>query len=140
MNGKCDAYLCHQLDEEEFMSAADAYIPGDNKKDPVIGKMVKISEHCFVSFRDPDGDNHELNQNWKQLCNMAMPIVVNFQLSKIVMDGNWKTKLFVSTLEPCCLTTTLSVLTQYPTPLWTIMATRIWNSVRKPGAKRSQVS
>jgi hypothetical protein len=44
MNDKCDEYLCHQLDEE-FMSAVDAYISDDNKKDPVIGKMVKISEH-----------------------------------------------------------------------------------------------
>jgi hypothetical protein len=83
MNGNCDEYLCQQLDEE-FVSAADAYISGDNKKDPVIGKMVKTSEHGFVSFRDPDGDNHELNLNWKRLHNMAMPIV-DFQLS-------WKTK------------------------------------------------
>jgi hypothetical protein len=78
MHGKCDAYVCQQLDVE-FVSVADAYIPGDNKKEPVIGKMVKISEHGFVSFCDPDGDDHELNLNWKRLRNMAMPIV-NFQL------------------------------------------------------------
>jgi hypothetical protein len=58
MDGKCDKYLlCHQLDEQ-FMSAADAYIPGDNQKDPVIGKLVKIREHRFMSFHDPDGDGH----------------------------------------------------------------------------------
>jgi hypothetical protein len=60
MNGKCNEYLCHQLDEQ-FVLAVDAYIPGDNQKDPVIGKLVKISEHGFMSFCDPDGDNHKLN-------------------------------------------------------------------------------
>jgi hypothetical protein len=46
---------------------ADAYIPGDNQNDPVIGKFVKISEHGFVSFHDPDGDDHKLNLNSKRL-------------------------------------------------------------------------
>jgi hypothetical protein len=90
MHGKCNKYLCHQLDEQ-FMLAADAYIPRDNKKELVIGKLVKISEPGFVSFLDPDRDHHELNLKWKRLRCMAMPIV-DFQLVKIAIDGNWKTK------------------------------------------------
>jgi hypothetical protein len=55
LNGKCEEWLCHPIDEK-FACAADAYIPDDIWKDPVvIGKMVKISQHGFVSFKDQDG-------------------------------------------------------------------------------------
>jgi hypothetical protein len=49
--------------------AADAYIPGDNHRDPVIGKMVKISEYAgFVSFCHPDNDDpHALNLNYDMM-------------------------------------------------------------------------
>jgi hypothetical protein len=90
LNGKCEEWLCHPIDEK-YACAADAYIPDEAQKDPVIGKMVQISQHGFVSFKDQDGDDHELNLNWKQLRNMAKPIV-NFQLSKIAFEGSWKTK------------------------------------------------
>jgi hypothetical protein len=63
------------------VSAADAYISGDNKNDPVIGEMVKISEHGFVSFCNPDGDNHELNLNWKQLRSMATWLLCSLSTS-----------------------------------------------------------
>jgi hypothetical protein len=52
--------------------AGDVHIPGDNQRDHVIGKLMKISEHGFVTFCDPDGDDHELNLNWKRLRSMAM--------------------------------------------------------------------
>jgi hypothetical protein len=68
-NSKYNGWLCHQL-YEEFVWATDVYyIPGDNQRDPVIGKIVKISEHGFVSFCHRDGDDHKLNLNWKRLHN-----------------------------------------------------------------------
>jgi hypothetical protein len=46
--------------------AVDAYIPGDNQRDPVIGKLpVKISELETMSFSNPDGDDYKLDLNWK---------------------------------------------------------------------------
>jgi hypothetical protein len=92
LNGKCEEWLCHP-NNEKFACAADAYIADNTREDPVIGKMVKISQHGFVSFKDQDGDNHdhELNLNWKRLRNMTK-LIVDFQLSKIAFKGSWKTK------------------------------------------------
>jgi hypothetical protein len=72
MHGKCSKYVCHQVDEQ-FVLTANAYIPGDNQKDPVIGKLVKISEHGFVSFCGPDGETTTL---------------VEPQLEEVVLHGN----------------------------------------------------
>ena len=83
--------MCHVPSSEGFHSAEDTYIQSENGKDPVIRKLVQISEHGFVTFKDPDIGNQELDLNWKRLHNMAMPIA-NHQLLKITINGNWKNK------------------------------------------------
>ena len=89
-NGTCDEAIC-KVSDDEFISAEDTYNKREEVDDPAIGKLVKLSEHGFVSFRDPDGDDDELDLNWKRLRNMAWPIV-DHQLAKIAIEGKWKTQ------------------------------------------------
>jgi hypothetical protein len=90
-DGRCDEALCH-IPDEGFVSAED-YFTGENQNadDPVIGKLVEISLHGFVSFKDADGDNRRLDLNWKRLRNMAQPIV-DEQLAHLALMGNWENK------------------------------------------------
>jgi hypothetical protein len=89
--GKRNEDLCHLPDHEGFKFAKDGYGPTDNMKDLVIGKLVRINEKGEVTFHDLDGDEHKLDLNWKNMCNMARSII-DEQLLKIVNDGNWKKK------------------------------------------------
>jgi hypothetical protein len=87
-NGKCVEELCNaEADEFEAARALDEpyYILWDES----IGKRVLINEFGVVSFVHPDGDAGELDLNWKRLRTMARPIV-DEQLSKIVLSGNWE--------------------------------------------------
>ena len=68
-DGRCEETLCH-VPDEGFKSAEDYFEEApDPSYDPVIGKLVEISLHGFVSFKDPDGDNHHLDLNWRRLHN-----------------------------------------------------------------------
>ena len=90
-DGRCNEPLCH-VPDEGFVSAADYVVEGNEAAiDPVIGKLVQISLHGFVSFKDPDGDNRRLDLNWKRLRNMAQPIV-DEQLAHLALMGNWENK------------------------------------------------
>ena len=98
-NGTCEDPIC-QIRDEEFVSAEQTYkernesvesVDGKLDGESVVGKLVKITQHGFVYFKDPDGDEPELDLNWKRLRNMAWPIV-NHQLAKIANDGKWKTQ------------------------------------------------
>jgi hypothetical protein len=65
-NGKCDEELCNaEANKFEAMRALEEpyYILGDES----IGKRVLINEFGVVSFVHPDGDEGELNLNWKRL-------------------------------------------------------------------------
>jgi hypothetical protein len=87
-DGRCDEHLCH-VPDAGFNSAEDYFEEDtDPTSDPVIGRLVEISLHGFVTFKDPDGDNHHLDLNWKRLRNMAQPIV-DEQLAHIAIMGKW---------------------------------------------------
>jgi hypothetical protein len=91
-DGRCNEPLCH-IPDKGFNSAEDYFDEGNNQTadDPVIGKLVEISLHGFVSFKDPDGDNCRLDLNWKRLRNMAQPIV-DKKLAHLALCGNWENK------------------------------------------------
>ena len=89
-NGCCDEVICH-VPDGDFVSAKQTYKERESFVDPVIGQLVKITPHGFVSFKDPAGNDAELDLNWKRLRNMAWPIV-NHQLAKIANDGKWRTQ------------------------------------------------
>jgi hypothetical protein len=79
--------------DEGFKSAEDYFNKEqDPMDDPVIGKLVEISLQGFISFKDPDGDNHRLDLNWKRLHNMAQPIVDKQLAHLVAIMGNWENK------------------------------------------------
>ena len=88
-DGKCQHRLC-RLNERDFKSAADAHDPYEYEKDNVVGKCVKISELGAITFLDEDGSQYCLDMNWRRLRNLAQPIV-DEQLAKLAMRGDWKT-------------------------------------------------
>jgi hypothetical protein len=91
LDGRCDERIRHVLDAG-FNSTEDSFKEDiDLMNDLVIGKLVEISLHGFVSFKDPNRDSHHLDLNWKRLCNMAQP-VVDEQLAHIGIMGNWINK------------------------------------------------
>jgi hypothetical protein len=87
-NGKCDEELCNAK-ANEFKTARAFEEPHYIMWDESIGKKVLINEYGVVSFLHPDGDEGELDLNWRRLQTMARPIV-DEQLSKIVLNGIWK--------------------------------------------------
>jgi hypothetical protein len=87
-NGKCEEELCN-AEVEEFEAARAHDEPHYILWDEAIGKKVLINDNGVVSFVHPDGDEGELDLNWKRLRSMAYPIV-DEQLSKIVKNGIWK--------------------------------------------------
>jgi hypothetical protein len=87
-HGKCDEDLC-AADVEEFEVARVLEEPHYILWDETIGKKVLINGNGVVSFVHPDGDDVDIDLNWKRLQSMAKPII-DEQLSKIVMMKQWK--------------------------------------------------
>ena len=75
-NGKCSKELCN-APEAGFEAARKNNSPLGNLWDKAIGKKVLIDENGEVTFCHPDGDNIELDLNWKKLRSMDMPIMDN---------------------------------------------------------------
>jgi hypothetical protein len=88
-DGKCVQDLC-QLTDTDFKSAADSFDPWDYLKDPIVGKLVQIAQTGAITFVDQDGGDNQQDLNWRRLRNLARPIV-DEQLSKLAISGDWKT-------------------------------------------------
>jgi hypothetical protein len=58
-------------------------------KDPIVGKLVHITQMGAISFLDLDGGVNQLDMNWKRLRNLARPIG-DKQLSKLAISGDWR--------------------------------------------------
>jgi hypothetical protein len=74
---------------EEFEAARVMEEPHYILWDETIGKKVLINDNGVVSFVHPDGDDIDIDLNWKRLRSMAKPIV-DEQLGKLVMMKQWK--------------------------------------------------
>jgi hypothetical protein len=88
-DGKCLHPLC-QLTDKDFKSAADAHDPNEYVRDEALGKCVKIHHLGAITLLDEDGSQDNLDMNWRRLRNLARPIV-DEQLAKLAMLGDWKT-------------------------------------------------
>ncbi len=88
-DGKCVHHLC-QLTDSDFKTAADAHDPHEYVKDEALGKCVKIDQLGAITLLDEDGSQNSLDMNWRRLRNLARPIV-DEQLAKLAMLGDWKT-------------------------------------------------
>ena len=88
-HGKCVLALCRLAEANGTTTPEDLYDPSKDNCDPLIGKLVKISAMDHVTFHDPDGDEQDLDLNWRRLRNLAQP-VVDEQLARLAMAGKWK--------------------------------------------------
>jgi hypothetical protein len=84
-NNLCVLSLCCSA-EENSTFPEKVYDPSKEGNAALIGKLVKYLMMGGVTFHNPDGYEEVLDLNWKQLQNMAQP-VVDEQLAKLAMTG-----------------------------------------------------